>query len=124
MVHPLNLFLNLGLDFLGSFGEHRDARRSSVEQEKQALKWRYKVLLNDEAGEVRHGVLRFNMASLSEVLTGDDSAYLHDLEVEILGQWKCLRRAFRDKDLISDNLNTYLDFPHSEKERIQGWNNW
>lgn len=95
-----------------------------MEQEKQALKWRYKVLLNDEAGEVRHGVLRFNMASLSEVLTGDDSAYLHDLEVEILGQWKCLRRAFRDKDLISDNLNTYLDFPHSEKERIQGWNNW
>jgi len=65
----------------------------------------------------------FNVNAIGEVLTGDDSSLIAELDVylEALGQWKDMRRAFRDKDLIIDNYNTCFFEPTSEEDRERGY---
>jgi hypothetical protein len=63
----------------------------------------------------------FNVHSMSEVLTGDDSAPMSELDVLIRGEWKDMRQAFRDKDLIPDNFNERFGEPRSELDRARGW---
>lgn len=71
--------------------------------------------------------LGFNTASLSEVVVGFDgmdcdSVYMRDLDVEIDGEWKDLRQALKDKDLVPDNYNTRFGPPTSEENRERGYN--
>lgn len=65
----------------------------------------------------------FNIHALNEVLTGDDSAFVRDLDVfvEALGQWKDLGEAFKDRDFINDNYNTYFFEPKNEEDRKRGF---
>jgi len=65
----------------------------------------------------------FNTSALAEVLTGDDSAFIRDLDVflEATGEWKDMGLAFRDRDLITDNYNTYFFEPKTDEERKRGY---
>ena len=67
----------------------------------------------------------FNVHAISEVLTGDDSVYIKDLDVYLEKTsppgWKDLRQAFKDKDVIIDNYNTTFREPLNEQERAQGY---
>ena len=58
-----------------------------------------------------------------EVLTGDDSVYVRDLDVFLVkkGMWKDMLQAFRDHDLIRDNYNTYFFEPETDEERKRGY---
>jgi len=67
---------------------------------------------------------RFNTFALSEVLTGDDSAYIRDLDVFVNGQWKCLSQAFKDGDVVPNNYNDSFAEPRSDRERDQGYNDY
>lgn len=66
---------------------------------------------------------QFNMASLSEVLTGDDSSFQKDLDVylEATKEWKDMREAFREHDIIVDNYNTRFFEPKTVEDRIRGY---
>lgn len=66
---------------------------------------------------------RFNTHALGEVLTGDDSAYIKDLDVWLpaLNTWKDLREAFRDRDVIPDNRNEIFGEPSTPEERERGY---
>jgi len=66
---------------------------------------------------------KFNVGGLFEVITEDDSAFIKDLDVylESKKEWKDLGQAFKDKDLIPDNLNVYFFEPINKKEREQGY---
>lgn len=72
----------------------------------------------------------FNVHAVGEVVCYFDndsceSEFISDLEVEISsGVWKSMQKAFADKDIIENNLNTAFDIPHSEVEREQGYNNY
>jgi hypothetical protein len=65
----------------------------------------------------------FNMCSLCEVLVsgdwGGDSAFIKDLDVFILAeyQWKDMRQAFEDRDIITDNYNTCFFEPDNEEDK-------
>ncbi len=69
-----------------------------------------------------HGL---NVHALNEVLTSDDSVYIHQLDVYLEKTnppgWKDLRQAFKDKDVIIDNFNTTFREPLNEQERAQGY---
>ena len=71
------------------------------------------------------GFYGLNIHALSEVLTGDDSVFIKDLDVYLEKSsppgWKDLRQAFRDKDVIIDNYNTTFREPLNEQERTQGY---
>jgi hypothetical protein len=64
---------------------------------------------------------QFNVHALGEVLTGDDSAYISDLDVFINDEWKDMRQAFADRDIIPDNYNTFFGVPRNEKDRQRGY---
>ena len=72
--------------------------------------------------ETFHGS-RFNTMALNEVLTGDDSAYIHDLDVYLpkKKEWKCLQQAFKDNDVIPDNYNEWFGEPRDEEDRQRGY---
>lgn len=63
----------------------------------------------------------FNVHALNEVLTGDDSCYVSDLDVFVNGKWKDMQQAFRDRDIIPDNYNTWFAEPKNEDDRKQGY---
>lgn len=63
----------------------------------------------------------FNVHAMAEVLTGDDSAYISDLDVLINGEWKDMREAFKDRDIIPDNYNTFFSQPKTEEDRERGY---
>ncbi len=65
---------------------------------------------------------RWNIHALAEVLTGDDTVCITDLDVWIDGAWKDMRAAFRDKDIISNNYNDRFGIPESEEAKRRGWN--
>jgi NADP-dependent 3-hydroxy acid dehydrogenase YdfG len=71
------------------------------------------------------GFRGLNIHALSEVLTGDDSVYFKDLDVYLEKtcppDWKDLRQAFKDKDIIVNNYNTTFREPLNEQERKQGY---
>lgn len=52
-----------------------------------------------------------------------DSVFFHDLDVyiEVLGEWKDLIEAFRNKDVITNNYNTRIHEPRNEEERKRGY---
>lgn len=52
----------------------------------------------------------FNTNTIGEVLTGDDSAFISELDVylENKKEWKDMHQAFSDNDLEIDNYNTYF----------------
>lgn len=71
----------------------------------------------------------FNTHALSEVIVGFDgeggmdSMFTSELEVFVpaLNQWKDMDQAFKDKDIIPDNLNTSFGEPKNDEERKQGY---
>jgi hypothetical protein len=65
----------------------------------------------------------FNIHALAEVLTGDDSASIKDLDVflEQKQEWKDMGQAFKDHDLITDNYNTCFFEPKAEEDRKRGF---
>ena len=71
------------------------------------------------------GFQGLNVHALYEVLTGDDSVYIHDLDVYLEKTsppgWKDLKQAFKDNDVITDNCNTTFREPLNEQERAQGY---
>ncbi len=64
---------------------------------------------------------KFNIHAMSEVVTGDDSVFISDLDVFINGEWKDLGQAFRDKDIITDNYNTYFGEPQTKEDKERGY---
>jgi hypothetical protein len=70
----------------------------------------------------------FNIASLSEVIVlfdcgGADSMPISELEVylEAKKQWKNMFLAFKDKDIIPNNLNTSFGEPRNDEDRRRGY---
>lgn len=66
---------------------------------------------------------RFNIHATAEVLTGDDSPYISDLDVwlESRQEWKDMGAAFNDHDLIPDNYNTWFAEPLTNEDRERGY---
>lgn len=64
---------------------------------------------------------RFNPHGLGEVLTGDDSVYISELDVFVNGEWKDLQQAFKNHDVLPDNLNLYFFEPVSEEDKQRGY---
>lgn len=71
---------------------------------------------------------RFNTSGTTEVIgsIGDDydSWFMKDLEVFIpsLNVWKPMLLAFKDKDIVPNNMNTYFAEPINAECRERGWN--
>ena len=63
----------------------------------------------------------FNMHALAEVLTGEDSAYISDLDIWIDGEWKDMGQAFKDRDILPDNYNSFFSVPETEEQRERGY---
>jgi hypothetical protein len=68
-------------------------------------------------------VLGFNLHSVNEVVTEDDSAFIFDLDVWLTqkSEWEDMRQAFADHDLITDNFNTFFFEPQNEEDRQRGY---
>jgi hypothetical protein len=71
----------------------------------------------------------FNTSSLSEIIVyykdgGSDTDYIDGYEVylEIKKEWKDLKQAFKDKDVIPDNFNTRFAEPNTPEDKIRGYN--
>lgn len=65
---------------------------------------------------------RFNTYGLGEVLTGDDSASISSLDVFVNGEWKDMRQAFIDDDIIPNNLNTDFGVPINAEAKVRSYN--
>lgn len=81
-----------------------------------------------DSGEYEYGgATNFNTHGVGEVVcyfknTGCDLEYIDNLEVQLSnGEWKPMSKAFEDKDIIINNINTEFDEPHSDTEREQGF---
>jgi len=66
---------------------------------------------------------RFNTSTCSEVLTGDDSVFIIDLDVYLDSKlkWVDMGEAFKNKDLITDNYNTRFFEPKNEEDKQRGF---
>lgn len=65
---------------------------------------------------------RLNVSALNEVEMGDDSAYFHDLEVQLKdGTWVNLAAAFKSHTVVTDDYNTWFREAENDKERARGW---
>lgn len=78
--------------------------------------------------ELEFTTTKFNVHGLGEVIGcslefGCDLFFIADLDVyiEALKEWKDMRQAFKDKDLITDNYNTWFFEPKDEIERERGY---
>ena len=76
------------------------------------------------------GSSQFNTHGLGEIIVGFnpsengmDSMFIKDCEVfiEAFGEWKDMRQAFKDKDIIVDNYNTRFFEPKSIEDRERGY---
>ena len=70
----------------------------------------------------------FNIHAVGEIIIqnieyGADSVYIKDFNVflEAKQEWKDMRQAFKDKDLIIDNYNTYFFEPKTEEDKVRGF---
>lgn len=70
----------------------------------------------------------FNIHSYNEIIVtleeGDmDSDYIDNYEVFLnqKNEWKNLRQAFKDNDVITDNYNTRFFEPPTEADRVRGY---
>lgn len=81
------------------------------------------MLLRYKNKKVEFSSVSFNTTTINEVLTGDDSAYITDLDAFIVatGEWKDMAQAFKDHDIITDNYNTRFFEPPTEKDRVRGY---
>ena len=84
------------------------------------MKWRYKTYPKEVKESKR---LNFNIHACcpDEILTGDGSVYVTDLEVLIDNEWKCLGKALQNRDVIINNYNTHCFFPKTEEDRKRGF---
>lgn len=69
---------------------------------------------------------RFNTHALAEVIVGgdwgQDSAFIKELDVQLAsGEWKDMRQAFRDHDIIPDNHNERFGEPKTAEDRQRGF---
>jgi hypothetical protein len=81
---------------------------------------------------------RFNTCSKCEVIIGYDGAdmdsvYVSELEVlihkivkigfshKVIKLWMPMKEAFRNKDLITDDMNTEFFEPHNKEDRVRGY---
>jgi hypothetical protein len=71
---------------------------------------------------------RFNTHGLGEIFVGFDdgdmdSMMLADFDVFLpkLRQWKDMRQAFADKDIIPDNYNVCFGEPLNDEDRERGY---
>lgn len=66
---------------------------------------------------------RFNTHGVGEVLTGDDSVLISELDAFLTAtqEWKDMQQAFKNRDLISDNYNTCFFEPKTAEDRIRGY---
>ena len=66
---------------------------------------------------------QFNTHAMAEVLTGDDSAFISELEVWLTGRgcWKDMGQAFRDYDIIPDNHHVRFAEPITQEDRERGY---
>lgn len=70
-----------------------------------------------------------NMQSINEYIVYSDEdvdsvPYSEITEFLINGVWYSKQEVEEQRLLINDNYNTCLDIPHSEAERMQGYNNY
>lgn len=81
------------------------------------MKIRYKATGSEGAAS------DFNVHAMGEVLTGDDTVYIKDLDVFLpqLDAWKDMCEAFQDHDLIVDDYNTRFFEPENDVERARGF---
>jgi hypothetical protein len=81
-----------------------------------------KIRYKSHPEDVRE-LYQLNPHGFGEVLTGDDSAFFSDLEcyLESSKEWKCLREAFKRKDVITDNYNLYFREAKTEEEKQKGY---
>lgn len=65
----------------------------------------------------------WNMHAMAEVLTGDDSVSINDLEafIEAKGIWLDMKTAFAAKDIISDNYVEFFGEPQNKEDIIRGY---
>lgn len=66
---------------------------------------------------------RFNTHGLGEVLTGDDSCPIKEMDVylEQKKEWKDMSQAFRDHDLIPDNYHEWFGEPTKQEDKDRGY---
>lgn len=79
------------------------------------MKVRYKHLGSEACAS------RFNVHALAEVLTGDDTVSIRELDVFVNGAWKDMGQAFRDKDIIPDNYNEFFGVPQNKEDKERGF---
>lgn len=80
------------------------------------MRLRYKSTGTETAGS------RFNVHALAEVLTGDDTISIKDLDVFIPDKgWVDMSQAFKDKDIIPDNYNEFFGVPKTEEDKERGY---
>lgn len=85
-------------------------------------------LRDKKTGDTNWYSYGFNINSLNEIIVhheehGADSTYLSDWDVWLpqLQNWKDLKEAFADHDLITDNYNTHFFEPKNEMDRKRGY---
>ena len=85
-----------------------------------------KVRMKSDPNGVFHSS-KFNTHAMSEVIGqgdsfGADSFFIKDLDVLLsTGQWKDMKQAFRDRDIITDNYNTWFFEPKTKADRDRGY---
>jgi len=85
-----------------------------------------KVREKKDPSDVFHSS-QFNTHAIGEVIgyAKDGSAglfFIRELDVQLSsGEWKDMRRAFEDHDLITNNYNTRFFEPGTEEDRKRGY---
>lgn len=66
---------------------------------------------------------RFAVSQICEIVVGDDAVNCIDLDVFITAnnEWVDLHQAFKNKDVITDNLDTFILEPLTEEDRKRGF---
>ena len=81
------------------------------------MKVRYK-----STGDIRYSS-RFNLSAIDEVLVGDASEFIRNLDVYLVkkGYWKDMWKAFKDHDIIIDNFNVEFFEPENREDKLRGY---
>lgn len=88
-----------------------------------------KVRLIDKP-EITGNSSQFNVHALAEVFVGFDNldygydtCYIKDFDVfvEATQEWKTMSDAFRDHDIVTDNMNSVFFEPKKQEDRERGY---